>query len=203
MKRNIAIGFGFVMAVVLPCMVQQGFSQYPEDRSVDFYHGNFTNDVRRLLSENYSAKALVQYITSNNIPISDLSVVMKSFVDDGLKTSQGISPPWFFQSIAAMGRLKLDECLPYLVEFAYRPDSPDRAGAIRAITRIGGSNALLFATSVITDTNIFTQSDRSCLYDNTIRYSMSGFLEWDVIRQPSDEDRRLALKHSHQSPLHG
>ena len=193
MKNAFTIGFGFVVVVVLPYMVQQGFAQNSEDRSADIYHGNITNDVRRLLNEDYYATALVQYVTSKNIPISDLSGVLKSFVVDGLNAPQGIRTPWFNRSIGAMGRLKMGECLPYLVEIANRPDCSNRSSLIWSISQIGGSNALVFAARVVNETNTYSLADRHHLYDCTIRHILSECMDSDIIRQPSEEERQMSL----------
>jgi len=193
MKRNIAIGFGFVMAMVLPCMVHQGSAQYSEDRSVDIYHGNFTNDVRRLLNEDYYATALIQYIAENKIPMSDLAGVLMWFVDDGIKIPQGKGSGWLDRAAGAMGNLKMDQCIPFLANLAKQPDCNNRSTFIRSITRIGGSNALSFGASVISETNVYSLHDRHLLYEYTARSIMSEAFDGDVIRMPTPEERLMAL----------
>jgi len=169
-------------------------AQIYEDRTVDIYHGNFTNDVRRLLVTYDSyGRALVQYVTEKNIPMSDVVDILEWFIEEGLKIPHGDPNPCLDRAIGAMGKLKLNQCIPYLTNLANQPDFKSRATLINSITQIGGSNAVSFGVSVISETNIYSLDDRLLFYDYTARSVTSGSFDKDVIRTQTAEERIMAL----------
>ncbi len=200
MKNNTIVIWSATL-LFLAVKAVNGYAQNAEAMTGDYFHGSFTNEVRRMLAQDNPACELQAYIDKNNISQSDLVNVLKWFSENRGSPERGAF--WSSQAISVMGRLKYDECIPYLEGLARKPERSLRVRAINSITQIGGKEAIAFAKIVVSDTNSFSSSDRLCLYDHIMRHSMSGFPEWDIVRKSSVEDCKMALNFLIAEPRSG
>ena len=189
-----------LMAILLGT-AGKGWAQDGSDRRVAIFHGSLTNDVRRLFGEDRPAQAMLGYTQEKHIPLSNLVAVLEWFVNDGIGVEARAETVWSIQAINVIGNLRRPECLPRLVEIAqHPPNRPCRSSAVRAISRIGGRDALTFAATVVADTNNFSLSDRLHLYEVTMRHAVSGVLEFGSVTEPSAEEQELTRAFFFQEP---
>lgn len=190
MKNIIALYVLSALTLVHILWIQDGFSRDIEDRSVDLYHGNFTNEIRRMLDQDFPAREIHAYVATKGIPTSDLVGVLKWFANEGIEKAEGRH--WSDMSISTMGKLRLEECFPYLVTLSDSSSKSRRFDAIQAIMRIGGEKAIGFAVSMSSSTN-YSSTDRRYMVENIMRHVVSAPLENDVVRESSSDEKILMM----------
>lgn len=144
----------------------------------DVYQGGITNDLRRALHQHNAGEEIKDYAKYKKVPIPSVLGVLKWFVkNERYQESFAIS------AIRDVGG---EDSLPYLEELARQPNQNDIYTIFNSIARIGGSNAIEFARSVVAETNLFTKSNRDTLYD--------AFMHASVMRHLQENKRQMGLR---------
>ena len=145
-----------------------------------------------MLAQDNPAHELQVYVERNRIRRADLVNVLKWFTETQGGGERG--QYWSSRAVSVIGRLRLEECIPYLEERARQPERTTKVAAVNSITQIGGTGAMAFAARAISDTNSFSASDRLYLYDRIMRHAITGIPEGDVVQEPSSAERQMGLE---------